>query len=319
MSEGRGYWYLLTGLIIGVLLGIIYSWSISPLEYTNTTPDTLRSDFKDEYRYLIALSHKTHGSLERSRARLGLLADTDPAAALGEQAQRMLAANAPMGSVRALADLSEMLLKSSVQEATEVVMDSTKAIIAIPQSVVSPQQTAIPVTDSLSPFEPILASTDTPEFLLTATLELISTLGSGRTLTATQTPSKSATPIATATLKPSLTPTATPGRPFEFVSQETFCEPTRSGLLQIYLENSIGDPASGIEITITWLGGDEQFFTGLKPELGYGYADFVMTSGVEYVLSLSNGVTRLSGLQAPVCDENAVVYPGGIRLKFRQP
>jgi hypothetical protein len=318
MNESKGYWYLLTGLAVGIVLGILYAWAIAPLEYTNTSPDTLRANFKDEYRLLIALSHQSHGSLDRTRARLALLADFDPITALGEQAQRFLSANASKESIQALADLSEALQREQALPTSTLMIDATPVAVTITLAAGLPQQTAIPTTtDSLSPFEPLLEATPTPE--LSVAPSTSATLATGRTSTASRTPAKSATPIASATLKPSLTPTATPGAPFQLISQETFCEFTQPGLLQIDLQNAAGEPAAGIEISITWLGGAEQFFTGLKPELGYGYADFVMMADMEYVLSLSNGVTRITELQAPMCDSSEGAYPGSIWLQFRQP
>jgi len=320
MSENRGYWYLLTGLLIGVALGVAYAWLVAPLEYIDTSPDSLRADFKDEYRFLIAASYQTHGNLERTQARLTLLGDTDPAVALGEQAQRMLASNAPMNAIRPLADLAEALQNPIIFTETPAVgfpLAATMGISPVSTSLANPSAVVLP-TDATSPFEPILEPSETP--LPEPTITYTPTLRPGaRTATATRTPLRSPTPIATATLRPSLTPTATAGLPFQLIDQATFCEPQRPGLLQVFLENSAGNPASGIEISITWLGGEEEFFTGLKPELGYGYADFQMTASVEYVLSLSNGVTRISGLQAPICSADGIDYPGGIRLDFQQP
>jgi hypothetical protein len=318
MSEARGHWYLLTGFLIGLLLGVAYAWLAAPLEYVDTSPSSLRSDFKDEYRYLIAASHQATGNLGRTRARLALLGDPDPAAALGEQAQRMLAVNAPMASIRVLADLAETLQRAPEEPSAQPANNLSSLMTATPE-LLNAQQPVTPLpTDATSPFEPILPPTDTP--LPEPTFSPTPTLRAGvRTATATRTPLRSPTPIATATLRPSLTPTATPGLPFQLIAQSTFCDPQQPALLQVFLTDAAGNPAAGIELVIAWLGGEEEFFTGLKPELGNGYADFVMTPGVEYVLSLSNGVTRVAGLLAPSCPASPQPYPGGIRLEFRQP
>ena len=71
---------------------------------------------------------------------------------------------------------------------------------------------------------------------------------------------------------------------------------------------------------ITWAEGEEHFFTGFKPELGYGYADFRMTEQIEYTLSLSTSGTRFNGLKTPRCkDAQGKAYPGGMKLEFKQP
>lgn len=315
MSEARGHWYLLTGLLIGLALGIYYAWELSPLEYVDTPPSSLRADFKDEYRYLIAASYRATGNLDRARARLSLLGDPDPVIALGEQAQRMLAASAPAGAIRLVADLAEALLNPALASSSESLIQPLPTESAAQP--VLPADTPLP-TDATSPFEPILAPTETPS--PSPTLTPTATPGRGtRTATPTRTPRNSPTPIPTATVRPSLTPTATPGLPFQLTDQSTFCDAARPGLLQVILENAAGNPASGIELTVTWLGGEETFYTGLKPELGFGYADFAMTPGIEYALSLSGGVTRITGLQTSPCNADSGDYPGSIRLEFRQP
>jgi hypothetical protein len=315
MSEARGHWYLLTGLLIGLVLGIGYAWALSPLEYVDTPPSSLRADFKDEYRYLIAASYRVTGNLDRARARLALLGDPDPVAALGEQAQRMLAASAPTGAIRLVTDLAEAVLNPALASSSEPLIQPLPTDSAVQPA--PPEDTPLP-TDATSPFEPILASTETPSPSPTITLTATPDPRT-RTATATLTPRNSPTPIPTATIRPSLTPTATPGLPFQLTDQSTFCDSARPGLLQVVLENAAGNPASGIELTVTWLGGEETFYTGLKPELGFGYADFTMTPGIEYALSLSGGVTRISGLQTSPCSADTGDYPGSIRLEFRQP
>lgn len=34
----RGGWYLLTGVILGLILGLIYAWVINPVVYESTLP-----------------------------------------------------------------------------------------------------------------------------------------------------------------------------------------------------------------------------------------------------------------------------------------
>lgn len=85
-------WYLLTGLILGFLLGLLYAWMINPVVYSDTEPASLRADFKGNYRLTIAQSFAATGDLERAASRLALLNDEDPIFILGSQAQQALAA-----------------------------------------------------------------------------------------------------------------------------------------------------------------------------------------------------------------------------------
>lgn len=298
MNEKRGPWYLLTGVVIGIVLGVLVGWAIPPGQDANTTPATLRSDFKDEYRYMIAAAYSATGNLVRARARLALLTDADSVKALGDQAQRMLANNTAPEVVRSLADLSEALHGGS----------NSTPLSASPQPATPPGEAATPPaappTNLPSTSSP--AQADTPAAGITPTLEDLSA-----TLPA---------PVSTAAPRPTHIPTTTPGAPFELIKESEFCEATQAGLLQVSLQDSSGQPAAGIELVITWLGGEEHFFTGLKPELGNGYADFKMTPDVEYALNLSSGGQRVTALSSTACTapDGTSAY-SGIRLEFKQP
>jgi hypothetical protein len=94
-SPPRGNWYLLTAVLIGLGLGLVYTWVISPVKYIDAAPSSLRADFKDQYRLLIASSYIATGDLGRAQARLALLKDADPVQALRGQAQRLQLAGDP--------------------------------------------------------------------------------------------------------------------------------------------------------------------------------------------------------------------------------
>lgn len=64
------------------------------------------------------------------------------------------------------------------------------------------------------------------------------------------------------------------------------------GLLRIYVRDRLGIGVSGVEILITWSGGRDRFFTGFKPEIDPGYADFQMEPGQLYQIELVSVPTR---------------------------
>ena len=68
-------WYLIGGLLLGIILGLVYSWLISPIEYVDAAPSALRADFKDQYRALVALAYQADGNLGLAGARLEALGD----------------------------------------------------------------------------------------------------------------------------------------------------------------------------------------------------------------------------------------------------
>jgi len=134
----------------------------------------------------------------------------------------------------------------------------------------------------------------------------------------------SPTPTRTATItRPprTNTPTATPGAPFEVVEKELICDPDlEAPLIQIEVIDAAGDPVAGIEALIIWDEGEDHFFTGLKPELGIGYADFTMQVGVSYTLQLVDSDFPVTGLSAEACaGDDEVSFPGSWLLIFQQP
>lgn len=100
--------YLLTGVIIGLVLGLVYAWLINPVIYENTAPASLGDADKDSYRSMIAQVYANTGDLERAALRLALLEDEDPVFTLGVQAQRVLAEGQDT-EARALALLASVL------------------------------------------------------------------------------------------------------------------------------------------------------------------------------------------------------------------
>ena len=78
-----------------------------------------------------------------------------------------------------------------------------------------------------------------------------------------------------------------------------------------------GTPVPGVQVNVAWDGDLDTFFTGLKPAVSAGYADFQMTPGVSYSLRVGDGGETLNGLSAPDCtDGGGNVFAGGLLLKF---
>ena len=275
---------LLTGLI-GCGLGLGYAWFIAPVEYINADPAMLRTDFKDHFREVIAAAYASNADLERARARLAVLGDADVIQALSAQAQQMLAAGEPFERVSQVAQLA-----SDIQSG-------------------QPNVQIIQITDT-SQAEPATAQST---FVLTD--NQAGEPGTGTPVV--ETPSL----IVTITPRPTRTPTFTPGPAFALVGQEPQCDPdTGHGLLQVMLMDARRRQIPGIEITVTWGGGEDRFYTGLKPELGNGYADFQMDSSKTYSVKIAEGGTQVSSVIPPPCSlPNGEIYSGNLLLTFQQP
>ncbi len=134
MDQNRGNWYLLTGLILGLILGIAYSWVISPVAQVDTHPSMLRSDYKDIYRLLISRAYQVNNNLPRAEARLNLIGDDEPALALAAQAQRFLAEGGDHEMAIILANLSAVLQSSEAAENTPVPPTGTAAVPGTPEN-----------------------------------------------------------------------------------------------------------------------------------------------------------------------------------------
>jgi hypothetical protein len=303
MRDERGQWYLLTGLVIGAVLGLLYAWLLQPVQYTNTTPASLRADFKDQYRYLIASAYVADGDLVRARARMALLQDQDAYRALAEQAQRMLAAGSSFEQARALGMLAAALQSGEAPPppAQAQAGDVTMSPSAPPEA--NPTETAVPLNTDLP------AATPTPGEAAASTGEATPTLETFPTL------------ITTGTPPPTRTPTATPGAPYVLSSRQEVCDQNQGeGLIQVFAQDAAGQPVPGVEIIVTWPDGENHFFTGLNPAVSVGYADFSMTPGVTYTLHIAGGGQTVGDLSAKQCDNpDGSTYWGNWRLEFTQP
>ncbi|MCE9644856.1 MAG: hypothetical protein K8S20_02565 [Chloroflexi bacterium] len=286
-------------ILAGLGLGLGYSWKISPVTYVDASPAILRSDFKDQYRIVIAASYASSQDLARARARLRLLGDVDPIGELSAQAQRMLAAGDSLQHIEPLARLAA---------------DLQQGFASAP-----PSPTLF--TD-VNIFETPISASTFAEFAVTETLiaQIIEEASPFPTPVFEQTPL--APVFATAnTPRPTFTPNPGPGAPFTLVGQDPVCDPgLQRGLLQFMFMDGRRRQVAGIEITVTWSQGEDRFFTGFKPELGDGYADFVMQPDVIYNIRVVEGGAFVPNISAPACaDPNGQKYPGGLLLTFQQP
>ncbi len=286
----RAYPFLVTaGLVVGIALGLAYAWVISPVRYRETAPFSLAAEFKDGYRILIASAYHANGDLGRARARLGLLNDPDPAAALAAQAQRIVAGGASYPDARQLALLAAALGQNPVQETPSLFTPSPAAGLTA-------------------------EAAETAERAATAPGE---TGAAASSATAGATAGLAATPAPL----PTRTPTPTQRPPFVLKKASPMCDPNLGGpLIQVQVTDRQGKGVPGVQALVTWSGGQDSFFTGLKPQIGPGYADFAMTAGVQYTLRLADGGQPVENLAVADCPgTGGATYSGGWLVEFTQP
>ena len=289
-------WDILLALLIGIGLGLAYAWMVSPLRVTNSDPVTLRADFKDQFRAAIAASFAATGNLPRTQARLSLLGDANVGETLNSQAQRMIA--------------SGEFVQADQLAALAMALENDNVLAILPTQPPNQVGTFEPENPETFPAltdEPSLVSTETPESFETPFV---------------QTQALETQPVLTnPTPRPTRTPVPTLGSPFSLIAQDTVCDPAfPEGLLQVIVFSSNRRQVTGAKIIISWESGEDQFFTGLKPEIGNGYADFVMAPNLTYTLRLAAGSDTASDLIAPTCQTpSGETFLGGIKLTFQQP
>ena len=275
----RRHWprwiFLLLGLTVGLTLSLTYTWVVNPVQYYNTDPVDLRQQYKETWITLIAAAYRQDGDLDRALSRLAALEDPQIGRTVADLTEREIDAGKPATRVRALTGLSDAL-----GARTEKMM----IYLATPTPVL-PTHTATPLP--LPSNTPTASATPTP------------------TASATPTLTASATPTDTPTPRPTITrrPTATRPPPYIVESRQRICQSSRpEPHIQIVVQTKDGAGIPGSEIWVTWTGGADRFLTGLKPDLGLGYADFDMTPGVVYAVAVGDPAPPIvSGLSAETC------------------
>ena len=128
------------------------------------------------------------------------------------------------------------------------------------------------------------------------------------------------TPTLPATDELSDTTTA-PEAVFHLLEKRRFCEGQGGGRILVYVRDEEEQGLPNVRITISWLEGEDEFFTGLKPEEDLGYADFAMQQGIMYNLIIA-GAEGIDGLNtefsAADCPKTEQPVPSSWRLVFQR-
>jgi hypothetical protein len=288
--ESRRRWpgclVLLIGLALGLAAGLGYTWGLNPVQFYNTDPVDLRPQYKETWILLVAAAYRQDGDLERALSRLTGLEDPQIGRTVAELTEQYIQAGRSATRIRALAALADALGAR------------TPAMLIY-----------------LATPEPTLFFTPTPQPpTATATHLPTSTATTTPTSTSTATPTATRTPTPTATPRPTSTqpPTATRPAPYSLEERQRICpSPGKTPRIQIFVQTQEGAGLPGSEIWVTWSGGVDRFITGLKPDIGLGYADFDMTPGIVYAVAVGDPTQQIaSGLQAESCSSGE----GGIPL-----
>lgn len=65
-------------ILLGLVFGLVYGWVVSPVEYLDTTPSTLRYDYRTDYVLMIAESFDSNQDIEQAARQLAQLSSDPP-------------------------------------------------------------------------------------------------------------------------------------------------------------------------------------------------------------------------------------------------
>lgn len=267
MKSGERIWWIggfLVGLMIGMSMSLFYTWVLDPPVLTLAPPSSLNPHDKEIYMVLVAVAYTADGDLARAERRLAALEDASVGDTLVALAERYIAEERDVREVRAVARLADALGHTSA---------ALRAFIPTPTPTSTPSPTATPLP------------TDTPTAAPTPTHTLPATRTATPTRKPTSTPTKTFTPTPTKTPTPTVTPTIGRDR-FQVVQSTPLCDAQSDGILRVYVRGSDGEGIPGVQIVVRWSEGEDRFYTGFKPAIDPGYADFEMQPGQVYEVYL---------------------------------
>ena len=284
MGEKQSSLYLISGIVIGLLVGLIYTILIDPVTFVDTQPSSLNEESKSNFRMLVAKAYQANGDLGRASTRLNLLSESNPISILSVQAQNIITTGGNMEDARKLA-----LLANDMQNGVSSIQAS-------------------------SGFEENAEGSDPTSKIEPTNEGNIQSTGTGETVESTPEPEYTFTPRVTRTSVPTLS------SPFTMEYEQIVCEKEQpEGLLQVEILDKDGNPVPGVKIEVTWQGGSDYFYTGLYPEINPGYADFEMEAGTVYSLRIENSTEVVDTIEPPLCEGGKDDdYYGGWWYRFIQ-
>ncbi len=91
------------------------------------------------------------------------------------------------------------------------------------------------------------------------------------------------------------------GGSYTLSSRELLCESSEAPpLVKLFIFDESGQAQAGVRLAMHDGESSSEFFTGARPDFGPGYAEYEMTPGETYILSIT-GTETLAGLQPAAC------------------
>jgi hypothetical protein len=276
----RHWLFLVLGCALGLALGVFITWQVWPVVYYDTDPVDLRSEHKDDYVVMVAAAYAQDGDLELAVLRLDGLGFEDAKQVVVGLFQRHREAGY-VGESHTLAVLAydlgveDVALLPYIEGPT-----ATPQIVASPTIAATLEATALPTPTEPVP-EPTVTATEPPP---------------EASPTPTETPEP---PTPTPTEPPTEdTPTPLPTGEFDFqlVEQEDLgCSSEGAGdYILVYVQDEEDRGLAGVQIMVVGPEGEDLFFTGMKPEVDSGFADFRVATAGTYTVQVVDGTGQIA-------------------------
>ena len=248
----KSWGVLIVGLVIGLAAGLVYTWGIAPAEYYDTYPPFLREDYRADWCRMTILAYGVEGNWNRTQLRLRDISKAEVQRVAAETLDQAIAAGQPIDRLQKLARLAAFY-----GVATPAVGIYTEDNVVAPTPIPPASSTPLP-TPTHTAIPPTLTPRPTPTFL----------------------------PI-------SIVPTPHPPTAFSVVSQTLTCADPPLVSISLVASRTVTVrrrdiveyvPVPGREVWLIWENGADRAITGFKPDLGLGYADFIVEPGHVYKL-----------------------------------
>jgi hypothetical protein len=84
--------------------------------------------------------------------------------------------------------------------------------------------------------------------------------------------------------------------------EEQVCDAAQPLRIEVVVQDEDGEGVRGVEVWLTWPEGADRAVTGLKPEMGAGYADFNANEDMPYAISVGElSMPLITGLRLESC------------------
>jgi hypothetical protein len=94
---------------VGIAFGLLYGWMINPVKFIDTTPDSLRIDFRTDYVLMVAETFHSDQNVELAVRRLAIFGSETPATTCSQAIQAGRQLNYSQSDITLLQELTRAM------------------------------------------------------------------------------------------------------------------------------------------------------------------------------------------------------------------